>query len=290
MADIHTPTGVPIIFVQTGNKAGAQGFLDIAVCQALAASPGNEVILLTDALRPGLRGATQVRLSDYQSGAVKFERQYRHTSVNPVEYERFCFSRWFSVREFVHRHGIERFCILDSDILLFSPIESFVAEFDGYRAGNWTWANVITASTLDGMCDYFERIFRDRHLLTALGGKYRIGRTPHLSDMMALFELAAGNPAFLNQKGLPAKGFDNNINLSFDGLFVMDRGIKQLTVGADGIPVARRTSDGGAVPFHFLHFQGAAKSLMPKFAWHGHGPAPRFQFRWPTLRRFLLRR
>ena len=36
----------------------------------------------------------------------------------------------------------------------------------------------------------------------------------------------------------------------------MDGGIKSLTIGADGVPVATRDDDGTNLPFHFLHFQG----------------------------------
>jgi hypothetical protein len=258
-------SGIPIIFVHTGN---VQEFAHIAFRQAVRASPFNKVFLLTDVLRPGLDGVTQVKLADYASAAIEFGRLYRHTSVNSVEYERLCFSRWFYVREFVRRHGIERFCIFDSDILLFSPIEHFVAAFEGYEAGNWAWANVIAVPALDTMCEYFETIFRDKQLLHSLANKYRIGDRLHLSDMMALWELAAGRSEFLDQTELAARGFDDRINSSFGGLFVMDDGIKSLRVGHDGIPRARRARDGVEVAFHFLHFQGGpAKLLMPKFAW-----------------------
>ena len=85
--------------------------------------------------------------------------------------------------------------------------------------------------------------------------------------MLALFDLADRDPAFLNQHTLLGDGFDENINSSSGGLFAMDGPLKALTIGADGIPLARRARDGAAVPFHFLHFQGAAKTLMAKFAW-----------------------
>lgn len=205
------PTDIPIIFVQAG---GSKEFLDIALRQAVLASPSNEIILLTDTLRPGLPEITQISLADYSNATAQFEGIYRHTSVNDIHYERFCFARWFSVREFVGRRGIDRFCILDSDILLFSPVAFFVAEFAGYEAGNWTWANVITAAALDLMCDHFEAIFRDRRLRDAIAEKYRIGAVPHLSDMTALFEFASSNPAFLEEHSLMAKGFDDNIHSS----------------------------------------------------------------------------
>jgi hypothetical protein len=75
-----------------------------------------------------------------------------------------------------------------------------------------------------------------------------------------------------------------------------------LTVGSDGIPRAR-CADGTEVPFHFLHFQGDAKSLITKFVWRGampfwqrsefrrwlSGPHPllRPRSRWIALRQWL---
>ncbi len=262
------PDVPPILFVHAAipsSKPETKLFLDIALRQATLASPANDVILLSDVHRPGVPGITQLRLANYHRDASRFERLYRHTSVNSADYERFCFARWFHIREFVQRHGIERLCVLDSDIMLFSPIERFIVEFDGYQAGNWAWANVLTAAGLELMCGYFEQIFRDGRLLATLADKYRYDGRPHLSDMYALNELAAGNPAFLDQNGLKAKGFDDSIGAP--GLFVMDGAFKLLTIGNDGVPIGRRSVDGAEVPFHFLHFQGGAKSLMAKYAW-----------------------
>jgi hypothetical protein len=88
-----------------------------------------------------------------------------------------------------------------------------------------------------------------------------------LSDMNALLDLAGDNPMFCNQSALPAKGFDDNMLSSLNGFFAMKGAIKSLRLDADGIPLAKRNSDGADVPFHFLHFQGRAKDLMANFAW-----------------------
>jgi hypothetical protein len=144
-------------------NGGSKSFMDIALSQAAISSPDSDIILLTNGKRPGLPEVTQARLADYWTwDALKFRWRYKHTSDSPLRYERFCFIRWYYIREFVRRHRIGRFCLLDTDILLFSPIETFAAEFSGYRAGNRTWANVISdVSILDEIIAYFERIFRE---------------------------------------------------------------------------------------------------------------------------------
>lgn len=263
--------GIPIIFVQAGRffNGNSRDLMGLALRQAVAASPDSDVILLTDKQRPALPEITQALLSDYRTwDAIKFRWRYRHTSDSPADFERFCFVRWYYIREFVRREGIDRFCLFDTDILLFSPVETFAAEFAGYRAGNWTWANVISdVSILDEMIAYFERIFADARLLKEISTKYYPGAPPRVTDMVALFEMAKGNPAFLDQNTLPPKGFDSNINYSWGDMFAMDGPVRLLRIGADGVPRGKRSSDGTEVPFHFLHFQGPAKPLMEKFAW-----------------------
>jgi len=274
--DVHTAArpilrkpGVPIIFVQAGdfNNVGAKGFLDIALRQAALASPESDIIILTDMERPGLPKIIQVPLDEHHDAALHFKQLYRHTSANGFDYELFCFTRWFCIRDFVRRHGIARFCIFDCDVLLFSPVETFVAAFGDHPAGNWSWANTISSRAIDLICGHFEAVFQDRRLFASITEKYRVGAAPHVSDMVALFDLADRDSTFLNQHTLLGNGFDDNINSSSGGLFAMDGPIKALTVGADGIPLAWRARDGVVVPFHFLHFQGTAKTLMAKFAW-----------------------
>jgi hypothetical protein len=138
-------SGLPIIFVQAGDflKVGAKRYLDIALRQAALASSNSDVILLTDVERPGLPEIRQFALSAHGSTVTEFERLYRHISVNESRYEGFCFSRWFYVRDFVRHYGVGRFCLFDTDIMLFSPVENFAAEFEGCLAGNWSWANVL---------------------------------------------------------------------------------------------------------------------------------------------------
>jgi glycosyltransferase involved in cell wall biosynthesis len=118
------------------------------------------------------------------------------------------------------------------------------------------------------ICNYFQAVFRDRDLLpTTVGTKCSTVAIPHISDMNALLDLAGDNPVFCNQSALPAKGFDDNIHSSLNGFFTMEGAIKSLRLDVDGIPRAKRNSDGADVPFHFLHFQGRAKDLMANFAW-----------------------
>ena len=143
------------------------------------------IILLTDDVRPLDFDITQIPIRDYCQSAVAFEKAYVHSSVNPELFERTCFTRWFVMREFVRRHVIGRFCVFDTDVMLFSSVEGFAAEFGSHAAGNWTWANAFSdVAALDLLCDYFSGVFADSALFDQLAEKiYRdIGRR-QISDM-----------------------------------------------------------------------------------------------------------
>jgi hypothetical protein len=265
-------SSIPILFYHVGDfwKVGAKRFLDTALCQATLASPNSDVILLTDEIRQLSFDVQQVQVREYFSeSALSFQKVYVHMSISNELYELHCYIRWFVIREFVRRHGIQHFCVFDSDVLLFSSVERFASEFAGYAAGNWAWANYFSGLTaLDAMCEYFYRVFLDRQFLIQLAERKRamLGKA-HVSDMNMLTELAKSNASFLDQSDFPNRGFDHNVRDSENGIYIMDGGIKLLTEGQNGTWNARRSQDHAPVPFHFLHFQGPSKQLMGMFAW-----------------------
>jgi len=285
-------SGIPVIFFNVGDffNIRTKRFVDISLRQASLASPDSDIILLTDQVRPFNFDITQIPIVDYLQGTIAFEKAYVHTSINDALYELTCFTRWFVIREFVRRHAIGRFCVFDSDIMLFSPVETFAAEFGSHSAGTWSWANSFSdAGALDLMCDYFSDVFADSELLDRMTEKIyrRIGKR-QVNDMQLLFELSQQNSVFFDQSGFSAKGYDANISDSECDLYLMNGPIKYLTVGRNGIPLARRRHDDVAVPFHFLHFQGSTKWIMHRFAWtgpSGHGISQSGQPIRPTISR-----
>jgi hypothetical protein len=221
-------TTIPIIFVHRGLPLIRDRFLRIALRQARLASPANDIFLLTDYPRPYLGAIKQIQIGSLGKPAAALHRAYSHASTNRVEFEKFCFSRWFYVREFMRRASIARACVLDSDVMLFSPIEHLVREFEGFDAGNWSWANVVTSKGADRICQQLMRATADEELRRRILARHGV-----VSDMTCIAELAG--PDVLDQNPLVGKGFDPNFNM-----------------------IGQR--------FHFLHFQGPAKALMPALA------------------------
>lgn len=270
--------GIPILFVHIGYK----DVVDIALRQAALAAPDSPVILLTDEIRDLPFAVHQADIRLYTGSYPRFDAVYEHLSVNGEGYEAMCYGRWFFAHEFAVRHGLGRFCVFDSDVMLYRPAERFAAAFAGRIAGNWSWANCFEGpEALGFLCDRFVEIFADKPRLHALADRFRIGGRPHVSDMHLLMEIAAADPRFLEQGSLIAQGFDHNIR-DADGCFAMCDGLKSVRFGADGIPVCARTDGGAPVPFTFLHFQGPAKDRMGRFAWPAAGQPPA---NWPPANR-----
>ena len=61
---------------------------------------------------------------DYFNYANEFIEIYQHFSTNHYWYELFCFTRWFVLYEFVTKHKIDKFFLIDSDVLLFENIQN----------------------------------------------------------------------------------------------------------------------------------------------------------------------
>lgn len=66
-----------------------------------------------------------VTLQDLPQGELEaFQRSYVHTSGNPEGFERFCFSRWFLLKEAMLACGSDTALHLDSDCMIFDSAEA----------------------------------------------------------------------------------------------------------------------------------------------------------------------
>lgn len=68
---------------------------------------------------------------EYNDVCGPFDRGYIHRSTNPKYFEMACFRRWLVINEYRKRHGIERFLVMDWDILVFCDLVVELARYDG---------------------------------------------------------------------------------------------------------------------------------------------------------------
>jgi hypothetical protein len=87
-------------------------------------NPTADVVLIGDR-DPHLPFVRFVPISRYDAAAARFRDVYVHASTNPVEFERFCFERWFLLDALVKEQGWTRFVHADSDLMFYAEIERY---------------------------------------------------------------------------------------------------------------------------------------------------------------------
>jgi GR25 family glycosyltransferase involved in LPS biosynthesis len=259
---------LPIIFIHRG----AARHLACAIAQARQSNPGSEIFLLGDCFNRGLIPAKHFWIGDFFGTAGQFYNLYQHRSTNGIEYERFCFQRWFILQEFLEKRGLDACLYLDSDVLLFSNATGEARRFEQYDlTPSHTSPHCMfihSREKLRKFCSFLMECYSSPELFGRLEKHYlelQARNAPGgVCDMTAFGlyeEMGLGQMADL----YPAKdGSAYDHSMSDAGGFEMENGIKKIYWPEKGRPHGRLVANGQMVAFHTLHFQGATKQFMPK--------------------------
>jgi hypothetical protein len=111
-----------IVFVHKGYS----WYLPYVLNQAKYVSPNSEVVLLgTPGHSFNAPGIQVENIDDLESQEIaRFVACYRHMSPNVKSFEMMCFLRWFYLLEYMRRNRIQSVFHLDSDVLLYSSIDT----------------------------------------------------------------------------------------------------------------------------------------------------------------------
>ena len=279
-----------IFFLHTGRSEyltarGYRDYLPSVLAQAKRTTPGSRVILIGDERNAALARAAGVEhhpQSRYDTGAAEFRQRYVHLSRNTVAGERFCFERWFVVRDFCRANGIDTFACVDSDVLIFADLavrraalgEHDVSLSDGTCGHLSFWSRL---AVLEAFCDFVMEVYafdRPEHVKRVMEF-YRPfaanGWGGGVCDM-TLLQWFAADPRWRVAETTKVVGgatFDHNINMSRNGelAFAMTGGVKQIR-WRDGRPHGVLLDTGELVAFDCLHCQGPAKRCIPRLIAH----------------------
>ena len=269
---------LPIIFIHQGPCRYLAG----TITQARQANPLSEIVLLGDRQNAGFLEVRHFQATDFAADARAFQNIYRHRSSHEVEYELFCFQRWFVLRSFLQAQGWDACLYLDSDVLLYSDATRLAQRFldfdltPSHTSPHCMFINRRAA--LDRFCDFLTECYTNPKLWSRLEEHYAklqaSGLPGGVCDMTAfgLFdELGRGKIADLyapRDEGV----FDHSIN-DPNG-FAMRQGIKRME-WREGYPHGQRESEGAWLRFHTLHFQGNSKRFLRA---HVKLASPRLRF------------
>jgi hypothetical protein len=257
----------PIILIHRGDSF----YLAHTIAQARSSNPESRLILLGDRSNSFYLGAEHHHYADYFEEAREFAKLFTYEYFPNYQYPwiLFCHQKYFALRDFIRAQGIEKFLLIDSDVMVYDKLDPY---FDHYKNTRMTVSgpphvglvhaafSVVNDSTvLDDIC----RIYWEMFTTSAWELKSRTG-TNLFYEMVGLYTLS-------NRPGsglFNTYGADDSFAISHsvleDPLFEFDQGIVALR-WQENIPhlFDKRTLRWRRSPS--LHFHGKGKYMMGKY-------------------------
>lgn len=265
---------IPIVIVHTGNP----DYLQAVITHASKYS--RTVVLLGDESNTSIKNAIHIPLSALKTNKlITFESSFVNYSTCNSNFERFCFSRLFYIREWMRRNKITSVVHLDSDCLILRNVDEL---FNGQLAllynqkdsglGKMSGSIAISCLTTQFIDDFIELcndIYVTKTKLELVQEKikyHRSSRSPGgVCDMTLYYILAHTlNPKNLLDIQEDGSSYDDNINdsLGFNGqdTFVLNGRTKVVKVVDSKVVALGR--DGREIRLNNLHYQGNSKKLI----------------------------
>jgi len=262
---------IPVVFIS--RTLSYRPELQLVVEQAK--KNNEEVFLLGDEGNKQYCPSNHYNITDYSEGVKEFEECYEHLSTNDKEIEKFCFSRWFVLRNFLRSKNFEGALYLDNDILLFTNAtpefekrKHLYCVLSGRTSGH---SSYWTLKGVEAFCDYLMEIYTNKRsydyqrLASHFYVRRQFGLEGGLCDMTLLESFARYKCSHLvGEVSIVTDGlYYDHVIQEAEG-FEQEYGIKKF-VFRNGIPYAKQISTQEDIPFATIHFQGSHKPLIETF-------------------------
>ena len=266
--------GIPIVVI----NRGWQDFIEYTLRQALNRNPSSPICLIDDTDHEIPSGINRFPLGAFQESLDSFAKIYFHFSVYEVQYELFCFQRWFVLRDFMRAGNLESCFYMDSDVLLFADLTAEAMKYADYdmtlSCGHCAHVTFINnRAVLERFCDYLTSVFSDPNrseieavLADMVLEKLKLKKLLiPLNDMRLFAEFRDCEDVMIGDTSHISGGatFDHNINISRPG-YEMKDGHKAFE-WVNGQPYCRHLRLDRMIRFNAIHFQAGAKNLMPEY-------------------------
>lgn len=254
-----------IFFIHKGNSEYVSKCLK--KCRELYDS--DEIVLLGDKLNSSYPYIRHELIENYSQAANEFEKIYKHLSPNNLQYELFCFSRWFILKEYMQKNNINEGCYLDTDIMILDriPLDLYDGKFNyTYDSGH---SSIFNLERLNDLCNYISDYYGNEDKLNELEKIYKLkidnNINEGISDMTLISLFAFENPDICRDLSIVNRGhiFDHNINCA-DG-YESIYGKKKVYSIQNELYV-KNLKLNKLIKVITLHFQGRAKIYMDKFS------------------------
>lgn len=210
--------------------------------------------------------------SNYSDDLLEFSSQYEHMSTNHVHMERFCFERWFILRNFMRKNNIPRLLFLDMDVICVDDLCSDFNELKSYSAtlsmGSSPHTNYIEIELLESFCSFIYNIYKNKNCTLWRNMKNIFSNMSYggICDMTLWKWFSKDKPLVLSNLQDFDNSYDHTVRDCKDWSRVKyeNMEIKDLVV-SDGRVQCFNESLGQNKKMKTVHFQsGPAKHLLEK--------------------------
>jgi hypothetical protein len=160
----------PIILIHKGDSP----YLAYAIAQAKSSNPESRVILLGDGSNSYYLGVEHHYYERYFSEASTFKDLYKYEFFPNYQYPwmLFCHQKYFALRDFCRIHGIKKYVLIDSDVMIYEDITPYFKLNENasitvfhpdsklIHAGTW-FAIIQDDSIIDELCKINKILYSD---------------------------------------------------------------------------------------------------------------------------------
>ena len=270
-----------IIFLSYGDPF----YLPYVLSQCKAYHPYDHVHLIGDSSNKGYAGIEHHLISDYENSAKEFAKHYVHLSTNNEKFERFCFDRFFIIKEFIIKNNIKECIIIDTDVLVYGNLFDDFPFFDNYDCTLYLYEKNLVASPglsfvkntkcIDDLCRFMLELYKERNsIFDLLSNHFNHRQSKGLQggacDMNVFYYFYKNNTVkvFDLFEVLPNNHYYDisfidleTVKYTFEG--TPETGKK--VIFKNKIPYGIIHGRKEMIKYQVLHFQGWQKELIPRF-------------------------
>ena len=257
----------PIILIHRGDSF----YLAHTIAQARSSNPESRLILLGDRSNSFYLGVEHHRYEDYFDEAREFAKLFTYEYFPNYQYPwiLFCHQKYFALRDFVLAQGIDSFLLIDSDVMLYEPIEPFFRHYAGTRltvscpetgpVAHAAFAVVNDSAVISELCTLYTEMFSQSfdQLRETTG-------TDIFYEMVGLFLLLKKGRSGVLNTYFEGESFAINHSMLEDPRFEYADRLVRIDWDA-GRPFAKERKAARKRHLPALHFHGRAKYVMKNY-------------------------
>ncbi|MDF2633463.1 MAG: hypothetical protein K0R78_337 [Pelosinus sp.] len=261
----------PVIFIHYGDCF----YLEDTLQQAKKNNQNKDVILIGDDSNNKYDFIQHINM-DNDELLDNFMKVYRHMNSNPYQYEVICLARWFILRSFMMKYGVDHCYYQDSDVMLYKNINqekngNYEIAFCNVNGGS-TFVNTLRA--LEDFCMFIIHYYTNEVKFRKLNNWHQqylqSGDAGGVCDMTFIdfYRKEYSGKVYDLAQVHEESTYDFNINAPIaygpQG-YETWQGRKKIYRTGDGFFCKNKILN-KFIKFNSLHFQGDAKCYIKYFA------------------------